>query len=396
MKNYSYTAKDSSGKTVKGIMEVESTEELLERLRDKGLFCMTYAEAIGKGAKTIKKFNTKDLSFACRQMSAMMSSGLSLVKALDILAKEQEKKAYKLIWQNIYEEVQKGQSLSEACASLGGVFPDFFLSMIGAGESSGMLDMVMNRLSEHYLKENKLNNKIKGAMTYPIVLLVLCFVLVIGMFTFILPQFKGLMGEGEMPALTAALFSFSEFIIAKWYILLIAIFIIVVVIIYVLKIPSTRLKIDKFILICPKVGKLLTTVYTGRFARTMSSLYSSGIPMVECLERSSRVLGNSYIDKAFEKVVDDVKQGTSISKAISETEIFESMFCSIIYVGEESGALDSILEKTAEYYEDEADTAIGKLVGLMEPLMIIIMGCAVACLLAAIFPMLYGNMENLG
>ena len=157
------------------------------------------------------------------------------------------KEAPKQIFREVYEEVQKGQSLSEACASLGGVFPDFFLSMIGAGESSGMLDMVMNRLSEHYLKENKLNNKIKGAMTYPIVLLVLCFVLVIGMFTFILPQFKGLMGEGEMPALTAALFKFSEFIIAKWYILLIAIFIIVVVIIYVLKIPSTRLKIDKFL-----------------------------------------------------------------------------------------------------------------------------------------------------
>lgn len=395
MKQYSYTAKDSTGKTVKGVMEAESVNEMLERLREKGLFCMNYGEALGKGAKTIKKFNTKDLSFSCRQMAAMMSSGLSLVKALDILAKEQEKKAYKLIWQTIYEEVQKGQSFSEALQTLPGVFPDFFISMVSSGESSGMLDMVMNRLSDHYLKENKLNNKVKGAMTYPIVLLVLCVVIVVGMFAFILPQFRELAGD-EIPPLTAFMFSLSDFIIAKWYVLLIVAVFIILAIIYILKIPSTRLKIDQFILICPKVGKLIIKVYTGRFARTLTSLYSSGIPMVECLERSSRVLGNKYIDKCFERVVDDVKQGTSISKAISETGIFESMFCSIIYVGEESGALDSILDKTAEYYEDEADSAISKLVGLMEPLMIIIMGVAVACILAAVFPLLYSGMGDMG
>lgn len=395
MKSYSYTAKDSAGKTVKGVMEVETSEELLDRLREKGLFCMNYGEAIGGGAKTVKKFNTKDLAFCCRQMSAMMSSGLSLVKALDILAKEQEKKAYKAIWLSIYEEVQKGSAFSEALSSMPGVFPDFFISMVNAGESSGMLDSVMARLSEHYLKENKLNNKIKGAMTYPIVLLGLCVVLVIGMFTFIMPQFKDLFAEGDMPVLTKFMFNFSEVMIDKWYIFVLVVFGIVVGIIYALKIPSTRFKIDRFILVCPKVGKLIGKVYTGRFARTLSSLYSSGIPMVECLERSSRVLGNSYIDKCFETVVDDVKQGSSISTSISSTGIFESMFCSIIYVGEEAGALDSILETTAEYYEDEADTAIGKLVGMMEPLMIIIMGVAVGCVIAAIMPALYSGLGDI-
>ena len=266
--------------------------------------------------------------------------------------------------------------------------------MVGAGESSGTLDAVMNRLSEHYAKENKTNNKIKGAMTYPMILGILCVVMVIGMFTMILPSFASMMPRDEMPVLSRALMDFSDFLVNYWWVLAIVAVILVLVIIYALKIDSVRLKFDKFKLKCPGVGKLLGTIYTGRFSRTLSSLYSSGIPMVECLERSSRVLGNKHIDMCFVQVIDEVKQGQPLSASIQKTEIFESMFCSILYVGEESGALDEILEKSADYYEEESDAAIGKLVGMMEPMMIIIMGLAIGLCLAGIFPLLYGNMNN--
>ena len=139
----------------------------------------------------------------------------------------------------------------------------------------------------------------------------------------------------------------------------------------------------------------MVKIYEGRFARTLSSLYSSGIPMVECLERSSKILNNTYVDKCFIQVVDEVKQGAPLSQSLVKTEIFEGMFCSIIYVGEESGALDEILEKTADYYEEEADSAVERLVGLMEPLMIIIMGIAIGLCLAGIFPLLYGSFEGI-
>ena len=143
----------------------------------------------------------------------------------------------------------------------------------------------------------------------------------------------------------------------------------------------------------PAVGKLLVKVYTGRFSRTLSNLYSSGIPMVESLERSSRILGNTYIVKAFETVVDEVKQGDQLSAAIQRTGIFESMFCSIIYVGEESGALDTILQKTSEFYEEESDAAIGQLVGMIEPIMLIIMGVVIGLVLAGVFPLLYSGLD---
>ena len=277
-----------------------------------------------------------------------------------------------------------------------GAFPPLLISMVGAGESSGNLDTIMQRLSDQYAKENKLNNKIKGSMTYPIVLLVLCIVIVIGMFTFIMPTFRDMFSDPDsIPALTKAMFAFSDFLKTKWYVLLIVIAVIIFGAIYAMKIPSMRTKWDRFIIKGPYFGPLVIKVYTGRFSRTLSSLYSSGLPMVECLQRSADVLNNSYISEKFETVIDEVKQGEPLSAAIQRTEIFDSMFCSIIYVGEESGALDDILEKSSDYYEEEADSAIQSLVSMMEPLMIIIMGIAVGLVVASVLPALYGGMGNI-
>jgi type IV pilus assembly protein PilC len=277
-----------------------------------------------------------------------------------------------------------------------GSFPPLLISMVGAGESSGNLDSIMQRLSDQYAKDNKLNNKIKGSMTYPIVLLVLCIVIVIGMFTFIMPTFRDLFtSEDDMPALTRVMFKFSDFLKSKWYIIIIVIAAIVFGVSYALKLPDVRKKWDRFIIKAPYVGPLVVKVYTGRFSRTLSSLYASGLPMVECLQRSADVMNNSYISEKFETVVDEVKQGEPLSAAIQRTEIFDSMFCSIIYVGEESGALDEILTKSSDYYEEEADSAISSLVSMMEPLMIIIMGVAVGLVVASVLPALYGGMDGI-
>ncbi len=393
MKKFVYVAKDTSGKTIKGSMDAETKEEVNAKIYDQGWFPVKIQADLGKGTNSAHKFKTKELSFCCRQLSAMMSSGLTIVKALDILYKQMDNKSAQQTWLDVYESVQKGATLTEALQEKDGCFPDFFISMIGAGETSGTLDVVMARLQDHYAKENKTTNKVKGAMMYPIILAILCVVMVIGMFTLILPNFAGMMDEEDMSVLSRALFAFSDFILEKWWLLIIIVAVIVFAIIYGLKIESVRLKFDELKLKFPKVGALLKIIYTGRFARSMSSLYSSGIPMVECLERSSKILGNSYIDAAFIQIVDEVKQGQPLSSSIQKTEVFDSMFCSIIYVGEESGALDEILAKTADYYEEESDSAIERLVGLMEPLMIIVMGAAIGLCLAGIFPMLYGGLN---
>ena len=394
MKNYSYVAKDTTGKTIKGTYEAENEQELLDKIYEQGLFCVSYSEALG-GRKTAHKFKTAELAYCCRQLSAMMSSGLTIVKALDILYKEEENNGAKAVWRDVYEEVQKGESFSGALEAKRGCFPDFFISMVDAGEISGSLDVTMKRLQEYYANSNKLNNKVKGAMIYHCVLLVLVIVLIIAMCVFILPIFKSMMPEDSLNVLQKALFGFSDFVIKKWYALLIGVIVLVLVWTYAMKVESVKLKFDYIKIKMPLVGPLMVKIAEGRFSRTLSSLYSSGIPMVDCLERSSRILNNTYIDKMFLQVVDEVKQGSPVSTALSKTEIFEGMFCSIIYVGEESGALDEILEKTADFYEEEADAAVTRLVGLMEPLMIIILGVGIGLVLAAIFPMLYGGIAEM-
>jgi type IV pilus assembly protein PilC len=395
LKTYIYTATDAQGKTVKNAkLQAEDVNDFLKKINERGLYCSTYREARGKG-NSIYKFKTIELSTNCRQLSAMLNAGLTLVRSLDILAKEQTKDGPRQIFREVYEEVQKGTSFSEALRMQGGAFPSFMISMIQAGEASGAMDMVMRRLEENYLKESKMNNKIRGALTYPIILAVLSVIIVVALMSFILPTFKDLMTEEDMKGLTGFLFAFSDSLRYYWYIYLGAVVVIAFGISYALKVPSVRFKVDRLMCKMPKVGALVMKVYTARFSRTLANLYSSGIPMVESLERSSAILNNMFIEEAFIKVVDEVKQGDQLSAAIQRTGIFESMFCSIIYVGEESGALDTILAKTADFYEDESDSAIQRLVSMIEPCMIIIMGAAIGLVIGGILPALYNSMGNI-
>jgi type IV pilus assembly protein PilC len=292
--------------------------------------------------------------------------------------------------------VQKGESFSNTLEMHSGSFPDFLISMVGAGESSGSLDIIMTRMADHYAKENKLKNSIKSAMIYPIILLIICVVVVIFLFTFIMPTFIAMFEDkSKMPFLTKCMAAISKFLRTKWYVLIIIVAALVFGFRYAMKVPNFRKKMHRLLIKGPAFGPLITKIYTGRFARTLSSLYSSGIPMVECLQRSSSILGNAYIDEKFETVIDEVKQGETLSSAITRTEIFEPMFCSIIYVGEESGALDSILEKTSDYYEEESDAAVQRLVGIIQPVLLIFMAVIIGMVVCGVYPALYGSLESI-
>ena len=396
MKKFSYKATDINGKTVRGQETAEDYKELSAKLLERKLYLTEYRDLGANEASDVKyKFKTKDVSFIARQLASMTSAGLSLVRALYILQEQQENKKAKAVLLDIYEEVQKGKSFSDVLQSKPGVFPNLFVAMVSAGEASGTLDAMLTRVSDHYANENKTGNKAKSAMVYPIILLVLMLAVIVVMFTTILPQFGSMMAPEDMTPLSAAMMAFSDSLINYWYVYILVVIAIILIIVVLLRTPSTRLRVDQLILRIPKVGKLVATIYTGRFARNMSNLYGAGLQMVDCIEKSVSVLGNSYVTERFKDVVNSIKLGESMSKAIEKTEIFEGMFTSIIYVGEESGTLDTILAKAADYYEEEADSAITKLVGMMEPLLIIIMGIAIGLVLAAIFPMLYGSMTNI-
>lgn len=396
MKKFSYVATDVSGKLVRGVETAEDYQELQAKLKERNLYCTKYREKDLNAAVDVKyKFKTKEVSFLARQLASMTSAGLSLVRALHILQEQQENKRAKAVLLDIYEEVQKGKSFSDVLYSKPGVFPEMFVSMVAAGEASGTLDQILNRVSDHFANANKTANKVKSAMIYPLVLLVLIIAVVILMFTMILPQFGSMMDPEDMSPLSAAMMAISDSMINHWYVYLIVIGVIIALIWIIMRIPKAKLKFDEMLLKIPKVGKLMSTIYTGRFARNMANLYGAGLQLVDCIEKSVAVISNTYVRKRFEEAIDNIKLGESMSKAIEKTEIFEGMFTSIIYVGEESGTLDTILNKAADYYDEEADSAIGKLVGLMEPLMIIIMGVMIGLVLAALFPMLYGGMTDI-
>lgn len=395
MNKYSYVATDISGRSVRGSEVAENYRDLQAKLKAKNLFVTSYKD-LGEGVPDVKyKFKTNEVSFISRQLSSMTSAGLSLVRALYILQEQQENKKAKAVMLDIYEEVQKGRAFSDVLKDKPGVFPEMFVSLVAAGEASGTLDAMFTRLSDHYANANKTANKVKSAMVYPIILGVLLVVVLLFMFIKILPTFTEMMNPDDMSAISKALVAFSDSLINYWYVYIIVIVGIVIAWKILNKTPATKYKIDEWKLKIPKVGKLIATMYTGSFARNMSNLYGAGLQMVECIEKSVAVINNMYVRERFKDVVNDIKLGESMSKAIEKTGIFEGMFTSIIFVGEESGTLDTILDKTADYYDEESDAAITKLVGMMEPLMIIIMGIAIGFFLAGVFPMLYGGMEGI-
>ncbi len=393
---FRYIATDLSGRTVRGKENAEDKDALVKKLRDKGLFCSSFTEESEKVQDAKVKFKTKDLAFFSRQISTMLTSGISLIKALSILINQQEDKKKKALLIEMYDDVQRGKSFSEALISQGNAFPNLFVSMVAAGESSGNLDHIMKRLSSHYDKENKTSNKIKSAMSYPIILGIIMLVIVVALFAFVMPSFASMFSNpDDIPAFTAFLLSVSDSMVHYPYIYIGVIAAIVLLIKFLKKVPGIKLWWDRTKVRIPKAGKLICTIYTSRFAHTMSNLFSSGMPMVECIQKSEQVLGNSYISQKFVTVIENVKQGESFSTALGRTGIFDPVFVSVVLVGEESGTLDEILDKTADYYDDEADTAIDRLTAMLQPAMILIMGVLVCAILLAIYPAMYQAMGNI-
>ncbi|MCL2018196.1 MAG: type II secretion system F family protein [Oscillospiraceae bacterium] len=393
---FSYVATDLSGKVKRGTETAETSQQLAELLRGRDLF-LNRSEVVQEKVQTVKyKFKTAKLAIFCRQLSAMLYSGINLVRALHILMTQEENKKAKEVLRNVYEELQRGRSFTETLEMNEGVFPDLFIGMMAAGESSGNLDMIVDRVADHYAKENKLINTVKKSLTYPIILGVLMVVIVLAMFTLILPSFISMFPEGdELPGLAGPMMAISDFLTSKWYIAIGATVVIVITIRAVMRIPGVRLGIDKFKITMPKIGKLVRIIYTARFGRTMANLFASGMQMVECIEKSVGTLNNKHLLYLFDDVLNDIKRGEPLSAAVAKIDVFDGMFTSTIYIGEESGRLDEILTKAADFYDEEADAALAKLTSMIEPVMIIFMGGLVCLILASIFPLMYGSFEGI-
>lgn len=401
MPQFTYTAVDASGKRTSGNLEAVNKSQLIAALKEQGLYLIEATDRIDTAARDVsnvsKKIKLKPLAIFCRQFSTLINAGITAIKALDILYQQAEDKILKESIGRVYEAVQKGEAMSDAFRKQGEAFPELFINMIMTGESSGNLDQVLIRMADHYEKENKMKNKIKGAMIYPMVLGILTVAVVILMLVVVLPSFIGIIesGGGQIPLPTRILLGLSGFIQRFWWLLGGVIILLVIGWRGFKRSEKGHLWWDGFKLNMPIVGKSLRMIYSARFARTLSTLVSSGLQMLSAIEITARVVGNKLIHDRLLLVTEDIRKGVQLSTAIRNTDQFPAMIYNMISVGEESGLLDDILGKTAAFYDEESDAAIGRLVGLLEPLMIIFMAIIIGFIVISIaLPMfsMYGNI----
>lgn len=395
MVQYRYQAKDENGRTISGVLSANDEQELYEKLKlDKKYLISAKAQ---NHAKKLKRIKSNALSDFSRNISELIASGVTLVKALKIISEDESlQEKDRMVYADILKQVRTGIPFSECLASEGDFFPPLFINMIKSSEESGDLDKIAGQLAEHYDKEYRLSQRVKSAMTYPKILCVLIVIVVAVIMGFVIPQFQELFDQMDsLPATTTVLLNISNFVKTRWYVLIFVGAIVVLVFKLLFAIPKVRYMKDKLEIHLPLIGKLRKVIYTARFARTLSSLYSAGISIMSCLQIARTTIGNTYIESQFDQLIADVRNGNSLSEAISKVDGFTKKLSSSVLVGEETGTLDHMLTSVAKQMEFDSDMALNKLVSYLEPAMIVVMAVIVGFIMIAVIQPIYGSYQNM-
>lgn len=396
---YKYKSISADGRETEGLYVGDSETGLINMLKGKKELVLSIERDVQSEAQIElfkQKVKKKDLALFCRQFYTMISAGLGIVPCLEILVSQTENKTFKNAIADTFEEVQKGSTLSESMKQHADIFPTILISMVEAGEVSGNLDTIMLRMAEHFEKENKIENKVKAAMVYPAVLAVVSVVVVVFMLVFIMPTFVGMFeGSGvALPGPTQLLINISNSIKTYWYIYLAAIIAVVVGISMYKKTQEGRRLYDSLKLRLPVVKGTSTMLATSRFTRTLSTLLSSGIPLIQAMEVVSKVVNNSVIEERLVSSIESIRKGVSLSRTVKDVGIFPPMVDSMVKIGEESGSLDDMLYKTADFYDEEVEASIQRLTSMIEPLMIVVMGLAIGFIVIAMYLPMFDMMKT--
>ncbi|NLJ99466.1 MAG: type II secretion system F family protein [Tissierellia bacterium] len=375
---YKYKAISEKGKILEGYHEAKSDRDVLTMLKNNNYYPMTIEvdkEVNIKISPFLKKVSKKDMAVFCRQFYTMLNAGISVINCLDILEKQIENKMLEEVISSVRDNLQKGMTLSESMKKHNGIFPPLLTNMIEVGETGGTLDIIMQRMAVHYEKENKIENKTKSAFVYPIILSIVAIAVVIFLLVVVMPTFIGMFESSHvaLPVPTRVLLTMSNWLTVYWYLFIAIIFIAIIGLAVLVQVPRCRLFYDSLKIRIPIFKKMNINIITSRFTRTMSILLSSGIPLLQAIEVASKVLGNMVVAQRLDIAKEDIRKGISMSNAIKNMEIFPPMVNSMIKVGEESGAIDNILNKTADFYDDEVETSIQRMTTLLEPMLIVIM-----------------------
>ena len=390
---YQYSVRDRAGKLVQGQINADSPTAVATKLKSMGYAPLSIT-AFNPGMKrelTLPSFGskvkTKDLAIMSRQFATMINAGLSLLRALVILSEQTENKELAKILVQVSADVEEGQSLSASLAKHPRVFPPLMVNMCRAGEVGGFLDSVLLQIAENYEAEVKLKGKIKSAMTYPVVVFVMAILAVVGMLLFIVPVFSKMFTSlgGELPAPTKFLIFMST--VLKFGTPFLIVFGIAGVIIWnkVKHTPEVRGFIDPLKLKIPVFGDLFAKIALSRFARNLGTMMSSGVPILQALDIVAETTGNSVVGKAVLDVQESVRQGESMTAPLTRHEVFPPMLVQMMAVGEDTGALDAMLHKISEFYDQEVEATTESLTALIEPLMIGFLGGIVGAMIIALY-----------
>lgn len=337
-----------------------------------------------------RKIKSHSLTLFCKQMNTMLESGILIVKCIEILGTQIENKYFRSIINEMYKELITGSTFSEAVEYNKESFPLIFTAMVKAGELSGNIDIVMERLANHFSKENKIENKVKSALTYPAILTIVSTAAVIFLLVNVMPTFVDLYSSSgvPLPFMTVILLNISEWLRGFWYVLVLLVLLVFAISIKIKKISEARFILDSLKLRMPIYGVFAVKLAAARFSRTLSTLLGSGVSILEGLDTVAMIFGNEYISKMIINVRGDVKLGSSLSYSLEKIKLFPPMVHYMIRLGEESGEVEEVLDKIADFFDEEVDNAVQKLIALIEPIMIILMAAIIGfIMLAMVMPM---------
>ena len=415
MPTFAYTAVDAQGKTHQGTVEANNAADAAAAIKKQGRFPTNISESSGAAEKTKSKGFSLSLSFGggagtgkvpakvltvfTRQLSTLISAGLPLLRSLRTLSKQEKNANLKKIMGFLAESVEGGTTFSEALAQHPKAFNKLYVNMVKAGELGGVLEVVLTRLAEFAEKSQRIRGKVTSAMVYPLVVLTIAVLIVAFLMLFIVPKFEAIfqdmLGGRPLPMITQLIMDLSRFIQAHFFLLLIAGVILGVGIRFALKLPGISSTLDRYKLKLPLFGDLLTKTSVARFSRTLGTLVSSGVPILQALQITRDTAGNERVSEAIESIHDNVKEGESMVAPMEASQIFPPMVVSMVQVGEETGQLPDMLTKVADVFEEEVDTAVAGLTSLLEPIMIVLLALIVGTIVVALFLPLITIIQDL-
>ncbi len=388
---FEWRGTNPKGRKVKGEMEAEAADQVRQNLQRRKITPIKIRKKPKDLFENIKflqpKVKDSDVIIFARQFSTMIDAGLPLLQCLDILQSQQENPTFKKNLKKIKESVESGETFADALKKFPKVFSELFINMVAAGEAGGILDVILKRLSAYMEKMAKLKRQIKGAMTYPIITIIVAIIVIAVILVFVIPVFAEMFADfgATLPGPTLIVMALSDFVIHNILYLIAGIAAFVFIFRKVYASQKGRIFLDDFFLKLPVIGILIRKVAVAKFTRTASTMLASGVSILEVLDIVAKTSGNKIVEFAVQDVRTGISEGRSMADPLLESGVFPSMVCSMIAVGESTGALDTMMEKIADFYDDEVDQAVKNLTDMIEPFMLVFLGVVVGGLVISMY-----------